>query len=251
MGSDAGATWQGDVPPPTEPPPTPFERGAAPAVGSDAAPDAAPDVAPGATPAAGAPAVAGPRRRRRALLAVVAAVVLVGAGALVLAGRSATAPGGVDPADDAALLELLAAVDASELGMLAFDAAAEAAFEDATSEDQLRALVSTAAADAVAELRRGRVGLEGPLDVVAAEAVRAAYLPHLDAWIAYLAAVAEDPGILFDPAQEALILRINATAGVFSAALEEAVTAGVGPEVEAAARAILDRGFPDQDDADL
>lgn len=169
----------------------------------------------------------------------------------MLAGRSATAPGGVDPAADAALLELLAAVDASELGMLAFDAAAEAAFEDATSEDQLRALVGTAAADAVAELRRGRVGLEGPLEVGAAEAVRAAYLPHLDAWIAYLAAVAEDPGTLFDPAQEALILRINATAGVFSAALEEAVTAGVGPEVEAAARAILDRGFPDQDDANL
>ena len=50
---------------------------------------------------------------------------------------------------------------------------------------------------------------------------------------------------------EPFILRINATAGVFAAALEEVVAAGVGPDVAAAATAILERGFPAQEDAQL
>lgn len=245
MGSDAGTGWQGDVPPPTEPPPTPFERGPAPATAP--APPRAPEPTPPARRA---------RRRRRALVAVAVAVVLVVAGALVLSGRTGgDADAGGGPAGaaavDAALLALLGQVDASELTMLAFDEAAGAAFEGAETEDEALALVGAAAAAAVAELGERREVLAGPLDVTPAEEVRVAYLPHLDAWVAYLAAVAAEPDILFGADTEPLILRINATAEVFVTALEGAVATGVGPEVAEAARDIIQRGFPDQEDADL
>jgi hypothetical protein len=264
VGSDAGATWQGDVPPPTEPPPTPYERGpaAAPVAGAD---PATPAAAPGATPGSGPVPAPAPRRRRwRAVLVVAAAVALVVTGAVLLTGWSddAGAPAGTgatdpdadavaDPSTDAALLALLEAVDASELVMLGFDEAAGAAFADAASQDRALALVRSAAAEAVAELRRGRAGLVEPLGPALAEDVRAAYVPHLDAWVDYLAAIAEDPRVALGEGSEPLILRINATAGVFAAALEGAVGAGVGPEVAEAARDILERGFPDQDDASL
>lgn len=238
MGPDAGAGWQGDVAPSDEPPPTPFERAAD----------------PGPAPE--------PRRRRLGrVLLVAAAVALVATGALLLDARTGpVADGGstgaadatADATADAALLELLVAVDAAELVMLDFDAAARAAFEDATSEEEVLDLVTAAADAAVTELRSARDGFDDPLPDAAADDVRAAYLPHLDAWIAYLAAVAADPGVLLGAGEEeALILRINATAGVFVAALEDAVAAGVGGEVEAAARAIIERGFPDEEDADL
>ena len=253
MASDTGGGWQGDVTPPDEPPPTPFERGRD---GVAAATAGAP-----ATHEAPATPAAPPRRRRRgrALLLVALAVALVAAGAVLLDGRSdpaadagpTAADAAADADADAALLELLGTVDAAELAMLGFDEAAGTAFEEAASEDEVLVLLRAAAAKAVAALGAERAALDEPLDASPAEEVRVAYLPHLDAWVAYLEAVAEDPEVLFGSGQEALILRINATAGVFSAALEEAVAAGVGPEVEAAARAILDRGFPDQEDADL
>jgi hypothetical protein len=252
VASDTGGGWQGDVTPPDEPPPTPFERG------REGSGDAAAGVpGPLATPAAPRRG----RRRGRVLLLVALAIALVAAGAVLLDGRSdpaadggptaAAADADADADADVALLELLETVDAAELAMLGFDEAAGAAFEEAASEDEVLVLLRAAAAKAVAALGSERDALDEPLDASPAEAVRVAYLPHLDAWVAYLEAVAEDPEVLFGSGQEAFILRINATAGVFSAALEEAVADGVGPEVEAAARAILDRGFPDQEDADL
>ena len=216
---------------PSEPPPTPFER-----------------------------ATATPRRRRgRGLAVAVAAVALLAIGAALVTGRweplglasdpdAAAAP---DPAVDAALLAVLDMVDGAELAMLAFDDAAGDALADATSEEEALAGIATAAAAGAAELEALRPGLAAPSDMAPAEAVRAAYLPHLDAWITYMAAIAAAPTTVFDATGEPLSLRINATAGVFAAALEEAVAAGVGPDVEEAARAILDRGFPDREDADL
>ncbi len=241
-GSDHTGGWADPAAVPDGPPPTPYERGAAPA--------AAPTRGPAAPT----------RRRGRAVVIALAAVVLLGGGAALLADR-ATGPSGPDaggPAAtapdaeaDAALLALLGAVDAAELGMLGFDEAAGEAFADAASEDEALRGAGVAAAAAAADLMTARTGFAEPLPSAPAEAVRAAYLPHLDAWIAYLEAIAGDPQVLLGAASEPLLLRINATAGVFADALEGAVAAGVGPEVEAAARAILDRGFPDQDAADL
>lgn len=258
-GAPEGGPTGGPVPPPSEPPPTPYERAAV-----------APDAGRGATPRAA--------RRRRAAVAAVA-VLLVAAGAVLLTGRGDDGPdaagdpavgadagpdtgpdadadagadaGPGDPAVDAALLAVLDDVDAGELAMLGFDDAAGAAFADATTEEEAVEGVGAAAGDAVAALGVVRDRIATPVPVPAAETVRAAYLPHLDAWIAYLAAVADDPTVLAGDDAEPFILRINATAGVFAAALEEVVAAGVGPDVAAAATAILERGFPAQGDAQL
>ena len=241
VGSDAGPGWQGEVPPPDEPPPTPFERAADRRVPGGAG-------LPGSSAGLVAPVRRdrGPRRRRGlTLLLVVVGVALVSAGALVLGDRS-------DPVldVDAELLVLLGDIDASELTMIEFDDASVEAFGTESPEDAL-ALVRAAAETAVTGLASARLRLEAPLALPAADEVRTAYLPHLDSWLAYLEAIAEDPRVVLGPGQEPLILRINATAGVFVAALEGAVAAGVGPEVEEAARAILDRGFPDQEVAEL
>lgn len=230
---------------PTEPPPTPFERGLA---GRAAAPAAGPD-RPG-------------RRRIRAVLVVLAAVAVLGGGTAVLLGRSdgaapapatdaAAGPAAPDPVVDAALLALLEDVDAAERAMLAFHDAATAALGGAPSDEEALAGVAAAAATGAADLTALRPPLAGTLASAPADAVRVAYLPHLDAWIAYLEAVAAAPTTLFDASGDPFSLRIDATAGVFVAALEDAVAAGVGPEVERAAGAIIERGFPDRSEADL
>lgn len=237
-GDPAGAPDEGPAagphPPPSEPPPTPFERRAA-------------------VPAPPAP----PRRRRGAVLAAAAAVLLIAGGAALLTAREDAAPPADDAAPatdagvDAALLALLSDVDAGELAMLGFDEAAGEAFAAAGSEEEALRGVGAAAAAAVADLEDVRARIDAPRSVAPAETVRAAYLPHLDAWIAYLAAVAADPTVLAGEDAEPLILRINATAGVFAAALEEVVAAGVGPDVAGAAAEILERGFPAEEDAQL
>ncbi len=261
-GDPVGGPSGGPVPPPSEPPPTPYERAAGPADAGDTA-----------TPRP-------PRRRGRRAAVATVAILLVGAGAVLLIGRGADGPaakgdptavdpdadpdagadpdadadadaGQGDPAVDAALLAVLDDVDAGELAMLGFDDAAGAAFADAATEEEAVRGVGAAAGDAVAALGTVRDRIASPRPVPAAETVRAAYLPHLDAWIAYLAAVADDPAVLAGDDAEPFILRINATAGVFAAALEEVVAAGVGPDVAAAATAILERGFPAQEDAQL
>jgi hypothetical protein len=226
-----------DVPVDPPPPPTPFER-------------------------------AGARRRRWPV--VVTALVLALGGAWLLRGGTldlrveaglgapaATDPGedaGADPgpqAEDAVLLALLRAIDRAEAAMLTFGADARAVLEGAPSRADGLSDVAAAAAVALATLEEERSDLEVPRPTGGPEDVRAAYLPHLDAWIAYLAAVAADPEELFAGPSDPAILRINATARVFADALAAVLAAGVGPEAERLGRDILTEGFPAQEDADL
>jgi len=221
------------------PPPTPFERAAARRRG----------------------------RRRRGLVAAVALVaVIAGAAALVRAGvvgdrsgggagvEDPTAGGGATPGpdvEDQVLLDLLLAVDRAESAMLGFSDAVAAALGSATSREEGLRGVAAAATAAVGELEAERVGLDVTLRDAMAEDVRAAYLPHLDAWIVHIEAVAADPEEYFAGGSDPAILRINATARVFALALAAALDAGVGPAAEELGRGILERGFPAQDDAQL
>jgi hypothetical protein len=76
------------------------------------------------------------------------------------------------------------------------------------------------------------------------DAVREAYLPHLDSWVDYMAAVAERPELLFDGNdQQPFILLINATATTFREATEAMLATGPGEDVVELAERILDRGF--------
>lgn len=190
-------------------------------------------------------------RRRRWPVAVAIAAILVGGGAALVVATSDGGTGEAAASAEADLVGLLADVDAAELAMLAFDDDATEAFGTANDEEEALRGVAAAAEGAAAALGTIRTDLAEPRAAAPAESVRAAYLPHLDAWVAYLVAIAADPAVLAGPDAEALILRINATAGTFTAALEDVLAAGVGPDVEKAARLILDRGFPAQSDADL
>lgn len=227
----AGAAAGPPTSPPSEPPPTPFERAAR----------------------------AGRRRRRRGLLvAVLGSLAVVAGTAALLSGRGSgsTAPGGVadgaggvaPSAADAELVAVLGGIDAAELLMLGFDEAATAAIASADDEAAAAAGIAAAAASAAADLLEARTDLEVAGPAAPAEAVRVAYLPHLDAWVAYLEALAADP---MDLGTEALVLRINATAEEFSVALEAALAGTDDPTVQKAGRLILERGFPAEDDADL
>ena len=74
--------------------------------------------------------------------------------------------------------------------------------------------------------------------------VRTAYLPHFDAWIDYLSALAERPELLFaDEEQQPFLLDINATAADFSDALEALLASDPVAEVAQLAERILDDGF--------
>jgi hypothetical protein len=73
-----------------------------------------------------------------------------------------------------------------------------------------------------------------------------AYLPHLDSWIDYLAAVAEEPALLFSrDEQQPYILRINATAEAFAVWRSRTLLADgpLHPSIADLAERILDDGF--------
>lgn len=222
------------------PPPTPFERAAARRRG----------------------------RRRRALVAAVGLLALAAGAALLVrsgilvgpsdpvadAGDPGAAAEGATPgpvAEDPVLLDLLRAIDRSENAMLDFSDAIAAALGAATSQEEGLRAIAAAATEALGELEAERVGLDVGLDDGTAEEVRAAYLPHLDAWIVHFEQVAADPEQYFAGGADPAILRINATARVFALALSAALDAGVGPAAEELGRGILERGFPLQDDAQL
>lgn len=155
-------------------------------------------------------------------------------------------------AADRDLARVLIAIDESELAMLTYDEELTEAFGGVGEDDDggvpdlggVLALVSEAAGRGEAALTTIAERLGVPSTDAGAEAVRAAYLPHLEAWRVHMARVAATPDVLLaEDATEADTAEINVTADAFRRRLEEVLEGDVDPEVAAFAEAILDRGF--------
>jgi hypothetical protein len=155
---------------------------------------------------------------------------------------------------DAIFAELLLDIDASELAMLGFQEEIAAAFRDHGGQDanELLRSLSAAGSSSAEDLEAARAALEQPVADVRAEAVREVYLDHLDAWLRYMRAVADDPTI-FAPERDSAryTLSINASAEAFARSLEDQLPDDVDPEVALMAEQLLDRGFRATGDADV
>lgn len=147
---------------------------------------------------------------------------------------------------DAIFGQLLIDIDVSERAMIAFQDALQAAFEEHGFDDASALIddIEDAANTGAARLEEVRSRLADPVDHDGAEAVRTEYVDHLDAWVRYMEAVAEDPALL-DPEVDSsrYLLAINTSAHAFARALEENLPDDVNAEVAAFAEGILDRGF--------
>ena len=149
-----------------------------------------------------------------------------------------------DDEQDAAMVALLEDVVRTEGVMLDFNEVVAERLEGARGEEEALAIVARAAASGVGGLEALRPlivdGAGGP----EVEEVRTVYLPHLDSWIEYLSAIADEPLLLFDrDDQQPYILRINATADAFRIALEELLERGPSAPAARLAERILDDGF--------
>ena len=221
-------------------------------------------------------------RRRRAWVVAVVLVALVGLGGSALAGLwgprassdDVAAPGseGAQREDDGeasdldrpdlsrlvgtdlALASVLVDVDEAELAMLAYQDATLAAFApfdtadpagpDAQALGQALARIASAASEANVALDDVRERMALPVTDATAEAVRAAYLEHLDAWRDHLAAIAVSPERLIAPgAADVDTLAINISAERFREAVEEVLTGDLDATVTTFAEGILERGF--------
>jgi len=102
------------------------------------------------------------------------------------------------------------------------------------------------------DLLEVRDRLDDELDVDGAEEVRDRYVAHLDSWADYMAAVAEDPGVLGGEGTGAgFTVVINATADAFARTLEEELPDTADASVRAYASDLLDRGFRGGSDAQV
>lgn len=216
-----------------EPPPNPVES------------------APRAADAVDAGPASPPSRRSRPIVRAVVAVTALAAAfvAGVFANEQGLgrATGGVSTVadDDAtAIVLLLEDVVRTEGVMLTFNDVVGEGLEGARAEEEALAVVARAAAAGAGGLEALRpiiVERDGGAPV---EGVRTAYLPHLDAWVDYLAALAIDPTLLFDrDGQQPFILLINATAEEFRISLETLLVEGTSDRAAALAERILDDGF--------
>jgi len=230
------------------PPPTPFERAAA---TSDGAPLPAAQMPPRGLVSRRGRGIAIAGATILTVVLVASLVAAVGTGRVELPGRGGAEDGAADdavgtpaPTREAALLRLLEDVDAAEQVMLAFNEEAGEVVGGATELSEVLVGIAAAAAEAgglLEEPRASIVAMEGDRVL---DAVRAAYLPHLDAWADHLALLVDAPDALFDEDRlRPSILLINATAVVFAQALEQLIAEDPGPEVVEAAERILDQGF--------
>jgi len=235
---DAAASDAGEL----GPPPAPGTRWDAPAGG------------PVDPPAGVAPAVARPRRRRvrRVLLTVVLVVLVAGGGFLggLAASDRMVVPSllRADTVEDAEreadLIGLLEDIVGTEGVMLAFNTEVEDRLADAPGEDSARLVVATAAARGLGGLEALRPSVLARSDGGRVGEVRDVYLPHLDAWIEYFAALAERPSLLFEgDGQQPYLLLINATAEEFADVLEALLDEGPSARAAELAERILDDGF--------
>ena len=195
-----------------------------------------------------------PRRRRWRVVALSLALTLLGAGGGFVGGLAASdrmvvpallRDGAVVEAErEDALIALLEHVVRTERVMLDFNSDLEDRLAEAPDEVGALSEVVAAAARGVGGLEALRPSLLGPPAGGRVEDVRRAYLPHLDAWIDHLAALVEQPDLLFsDDGQRPSLLLINATAEVFGDELEGLLASGATGRVAELAERILDDGF--------
>lgn len=147
---------------------------------------------------------------------------------------------------DAVFAELLGSVDEAELVMIGFQSEVADALATAGPDDleDLNARLSDVAADRRVELIEVRDALDQATDDADAEAVRQAYLDHVDSWGEYMTAVESNPETLFGEGGDGgYTVVINATADAFVRALEEQLPDNIDDEVADLARHILQRGF--------
>ncbi len=156
--------------------------------------------------------------------------------------------------DDRAWGELVTAIDASEQQMIRFQDEVAAALSDPDDEEDIGAAfeeISAAGAERSGQLVEIRERLAvGEGEPAAGDDVRAAYLDHLDAWVAWMEALEDDPTLLGSdaPEAEAFSLDINTTADDFATELDADLPDDLDDEVVDFARAILERGFSDEGD---
>jgi hypothetical protein len=175
---------------------------------------------------------------------VITFVVSVGTGQVVIARLGMM----TEPAREAALLQLLADVDVAEQAMLGFNAAVSSLLPGGIDRDDVRDAellgVAAAAAEAMAQLDAPRRRIVAQRGDRALDEVRAAYLPHLDAWVEHLELLSDTPEAMLDgDLLQPSILLISATAVVFKEALEQLIVEAPWPEVIGSAERILDQGF--------
>jgi len=192
--------------------------------------------------------------RRGVRRSVAAGLLLLAVGLGFLAGLVASdvvavpdvlrSPSVVEAEREAELAALLEDIIGTEGVMLAFNDAVAAGLEGVQDQRTARTRISEAARAGTDELTALRPGIVARTGSRAVDELRTAYLPHLDSWIEYLAAVAEEPSLLFTrDEQQPYILRINATADAFREALEDLLAAEPSQVVADLAERILDDGF--------
>jgi len=221
------------------PPPTPFEREVA-----------------GDGRAIGAPGVAPQRPRRGRRIALLATVLLVAA--VAVGGWLELRDGGWaeqrsaagERSRDEALLTLFEDIERSEGTMLGYYDRLREELDPTMGPDAVRRVIAAAAVDAAGSLREIRARIVPLTGDAVVDDVRAAYLPHLDSWVDYLEAVADEPELEIDRDRAApYTLVINATAREFRVATEAMLETGPSEAVRELAEAILDEGFRGFDEA--
>jgi hypothetical protein len=222
----------GPLMPEPPPPPTPYERSGE---------------SPGGR--------SGQRPSRRRLRSVVVLLVVVAVGLGIWSerregGRADQRAATTEQRRDSALLQLFEDIERSEGEMLGFyDRLSEELGDPAFTRAQVLDVIAAAATDAVDELRDVRARIVPLAEDSVVDDVRAAYLPHLDSWIDYLAAVAEDPELELDRERAApFMLLINSTARTFRVATERMLETGPSEDVARLADEILEEGFRGFDD---
>ncbi len=193
-----------------------------------------------------------PVRRRSRLGVVLAAVVGVAIG--FVAGLAASdvitvpevlrSPSALEAERDSELIGLLEDIVRTEGVMLAFNDEVSERLDGVQDEAAALAAIADAAGDGAEGLRVLRPLIVARSGGPRVEDVRTIYLPHLDSWIDYLAALAEDPALLFtsEPQQPYLLL-INSTAEAFRDTLEELLESEPSARAAELAERILDDGF--------
>jgi len=153
-------------------------------------------------------------------------------------------PAALEAERDSELIGLLEDIVRTEGVMLAFNDEVSERLDGVQDEAAALAAIAEAAGEGTEGLRALRPLIVARSGGPRVEDVRTIYLPHLDSWIDYLAALAEDPGLLFTSGpQQPYLLLINSTAEAFRDALEELLESGPSERAAELAERILDDGF--------
>ena len=207
-----------------------------------------------AAPRAVAPQAPRSGRARRGRALRIGLLIVLAAGGGFLAGLAAsdlvTVPdvlrgrAALEAEHGVELVGLLEDIIRTEAVMLAFNDELEERLEGAADEASALRSIAAAASEGVEGLEALRPSIVERTGGDRVAEVRTVYLPHLDSWIDYLAALAERPEMLLrGTEQQPYILRINATADAFRIALEGLIASGPAGEVAELAERILDDGF--------